>query len=992
MLLAMFVAFAADAWTVKFTNPDGWSTVYCHAWNGARKLAGEWPGTKMELVDGVYTVTVPNQDVLPLNVLFNSGGDNNKTSNFDFVDGATYDKNGITKYPGKDVTDSEPNTIYFCNKDGWSDVYLYFEGLEGEVVTWPGNKMTLTDMTYLGKQVYTYVFPEGKTPSKVIISNGKNQDSGAGGQETAGITSFQQGRLYIFNGNKVNPTTVDNPVYQLKEKTYTIYFFDKNGLDGVNVRIWDEGGNHYREDAMVNTGKYVYDGVNYWPAYSYTFTTANIPAYIRFRDITGDMRFVNGAFYTNTDFDRPSSITYQLVDKRDEEKFVYLYVNMAEDWLSKADTSYKPHCHVFNNKTGDTYINKGWYQEENNSQEEMTNVRYQIWEYRIDRKTFEEKGFDDAIFYVKLKDGSIAEYRASAKNTDGEWDSDNWAKYIYGLSYVGSNRFTRQSYLTYSQFVALDNAGRHNLYLLGSGGGLPGWNLDDPKPYGEDDGVFYIEIDLEKSASFKLSWLNPAEAANTNNYSNHNDPRLWATFDLGLIGVADDSPLFENGTLNKDYIESNGNKCFFPLRVSLPYNNYNQFDWVVDIDRTELKAGKYWVVVDTHPGCRTLTLISFDPNPSIEVKAGDVRTVDLNMTRAAQVHSADNHFHGAEMNGHQYLNRVNVSSGDVTIVPSAMPEEFRDDFTIEYTVLMNGEDAATVGTAGTVHLDYLPSAASITAGVRAMYTSHKTDLTFHSRTGKGNMSSEVTLPEPSVEFVDGIHRHDGQNADGTYDMHAVVMAKYNGPETEKYAYFADFDADAKGVNTPVLCHSGMEWINDPGEEALYYLGQGEEYASWVPKTSGEGDFEDANCWAAIIRDSHQLPFYLPAVQQVDAPKNVQSVEGNLTVYAVYPFLVRTKEIVQTDVVLADARDGESAAAVEVPEDLSGFTLVNIRKPAETKFSIPGGRLTGVEEVAIEDVEAEPEYYTISGVRVQGRLEPGIYICRKGNEVEKIYVR
>ena len=180
----------------------------------------------------------------------------------------------------------------------------------------------------------------------------------------------------------------------------------------------------------------------------------------------------------------------------------------------------------------------------------------------------------------------------------------------------------------------------------------------------------------------------------------------------------------------------------------------------------------------------------------------------------------------------------------------------------------------------------------------------------------------------------------------------------------------------------------MGWINDPREEALYYLGQGDNFTPWVPKTSGVDEFEAENCWASIIRDSNQLPFYLPAVQQVDDPKNVKLVEGNLTVYAVYPFLVRTKETVQTAAELAAARDGESG----VPEDLSGFTLVNIRKSADTTFSIPGGRLTGVEEVATEDVEAEPEYYTISGVRVQGRLEPGIYICRKGNKVEKIYVR
>ncbi len=989
MLLAMFVAFAADAWTVKFTNPNNWNSVYCHAWNGGTKLLGEWPGTLMTKDGDVWTITATTSP-LPEKVMFNLGGDGGKTAEMDFVDGATYNASEIVDGGGVHV----PNTVFFCNKPGWQEVYIHYYQGNATATSWPGVKMERTDQTYNGYPIYKYVFPNG-LPAKVIFNQGNNQ-----AQTNEAV--YKDGALYISDGHNQEAKSITNPVddkgVSLNQKEYTIYFFDKNGLDGVNVRIWDEGDNHDRVAAMINTGKYVYDGVNYWPAYSYTFTTANIPAYIRFKDITGDMRFVNGAFYTNTDFDRPSSVTYHLVDKRDEEKYVYIYVNMAEDWLTAADTSFKPHCHVFNNTISDAEKIPS-----DNANEEMTNVRYQIWEYRILREEFNRNNYNDAIFYVKLEDGSYGEYRASIHETKCDYEPENWAKYIYGLSKPGATRYTRQSYLTYPEFVKLDNAGRNTLYLIGASDDKDwsvanGWSWDFAKArtYKEDDGVFYIGVGgLKDNIAFKLSWLDFYNIATEKGYTEPNNDRLWATFDLGLIGVDDTSEVFETGELSKEYIhkwntygDCEGNTCHFPLRVSLPYNNYNQFNWQIDTSRTKPEEGKeYMVVVDTHPGCRTLTLISFDPNPSIVVEGGAIRTEDLNMTRAAQVHSADNHLHGAEVNGHQYLNRVNVSSGDVTIKPSAMPDEFRNEFDIEYTVLMNGDDAATVANAGTVHLDYLPSASSIKAGVRAMYTSKHTKLTFHSKTGEGEMKSDVTLPEPSVEFVDGIHRYDKQNVDGTYDMHAVVMAKYNGPETG-YAYFADFDADANGVNTPVLCHSKMGWINDPREEALYYLGQGDNFTPWVPKTSGVDEFEAENCWASIIRDSNQLPFYLPAVQQVDDPKNVKLVEGNLTVYAVYPFLVRTKETVQTAAELAAARDGESG----VPEDLSGFTLVNIRKSADTTFSIPGGRLTGVEEVATEDVEAEPEYYTISGVRVQGRLEPGIYICRKGNKVEKIYVR
>ena len=40
----------------------------------------------------------------------------------------------------------------------------------------------------------------------------------------------------------------------------------------------------------------------------------------------------------------------------------------------------------------------------------------------------------------------------------------------------------------------------------------------------------------------------------------------------------------------------------------------------------------------------------------------------------------------------------------------------------------------------------------------------------------------------------------------------------------------------------------------------------------------------------------------------------------------------------------------------------------------------------------DDSDVEPEYYTLQGLRVQGELAPGIYICRKGNKTFKIFIR
>ncbi len=71
----------------------------------------------------------------------------------------------------------------------------------------------------------------------------------------------------------------------------------------------------------------------------------------------------------------------------------------------------------------------------------------------------------------------------------------------------------------------------------------------------------------------------------------------------------------------------------------------------------------------------------------------------------------------------------------------------------------------------------------------------------------------------------------------------------------------------------------------------------------------------------------------------------------------------------------------------LPGETSSFTAA----PAGLSFEL----LTGVEDVTVDDAaeEAEPEYYTLQGIRVDGsNLTPGIYIRRQGNTSSKIYIR
>jgi len=803
-----------------------------------------------------------------------------------------------------------------------------------------------------------------------------------------------------FSG--ANPTvtfTTGTPVPV--EKTYTIYYYDQQARGSITVRIWDEGDQHHREEAMTPTGKYVYDGTNYWPAYSYTFTTTNIPAYVRFKDITGDLVFTNGAFYTHNRT-YPSN-NYQLVDRRDDD-YVYLYFNFCEDWLTKYDKNFVPHCHVYNKTTGAVLHPNGWATDV----EAMTNVRYQIWEYKVPANRIDE--FNDAIFYVKNRnDDKYTEYRASfyegyenPETATGEWDAANWTKYIYAPVINGDQIRTRQTYLTYSQFTALDATRRQNLYLLGQGGGLPSWDIaifdkgltENLNWFKEDNGVFYIPLSFPNGgqAKFKLSWINPHDARVNNNYGESNNLRMWGTFDLGLIGVDDLSELFDNGTLDKSYIgcelvDDNGNKstnnCLFTLRTSLPYNNYNQFDWVVDTQRTNLTPGNYWIVVDTHAECRTLTMISFDPNPSISVKAGEITSHDISFAKGAQIHSAEDHLLASANNGHQVYNRVNIASGSAEITAAAS-DAFSNEFDVEYSILMNGEQVLLIDySPGSITLDYLPAAQNVTAGVRATYTNHRTGLTFHSRTGLGTITGGSELAAPQIGINTAKHLTGNNPVDGVHNVHAVVMAEYTAPETE-FANFVDFEANAEGITDAILIDKNNDWVNDFDE--FKYLGQDYDAADWT-RNDDLNSFGYEHCWAALIRDSKQLPFYLPNVKQVTSLEDITATDVNVTAYAVYPFLINPRLNVHPQ----GAPRRAAAARISIPEDLSGYNVVTIPVPATTSAVIPAGALTGISDIAA-DTDADAEYFTLQGVRVQGELAPGVYIRRMGNKADKVYIR
>ena len=126
-----------NTYTATFTTDGEWANVYAYAWSGSGdavvKLTGEYPGQKLEAADGVYTFTY-KAFAAPEMILFNDGGDTNKTPDMGFTNGRAYKWNTTLK-PLFTLEASETNITAGTTLnvvDAAGDVVGYFTyGVEG---------------------------------------------------------------------------------------------------------------------------------------------------------------------------------------------------------------------------------------------------------------------------------------------------------------------------------------------------------------------------------------------------------------------------------------------------------------------------------------------------------------------------------------------------------------------------------------------------------------------------------------------------------------------------------------------------------------------------------------------------------------------------------------------------------------------------------------------------------------------------------------------
>ena len=879
---------------------------------------------------------------------------------------------------------------------------------------------------------YTLEFLGDETGTKAGLHvNGEwrgasNTSAYDGNAKTYNMTTTQGGDITFAEGLKGAVTFVLNvadntlsvsggAIEQPGETDYTIYFYDRNNVgtdfyvhmwigDGASATTFKPWG---KDDAikMQPTGKFIYRDGKYYPLYVLNFSWDKKPEKLLIwngekdneKQYVTDIVFLNKGYYTNGATKPETDLSPVEPESGDK----YLYFHLKEDLLYEGVNggATPVYCNVMKD---DNYI--GGLVRDDVHKMELVSAKYQIYRYMMSDQESLEGNNVEFSFYNTKNGWSV--FRAS--NSE-KFNQGRWAEFIYATAKRGINnvdvQYAIQTYMSWSDFAALDAKGRPSVYLAGTGSieGLT-WDVANAKEYNNPDGsCFYIPVNVtgQDRTYFKVSWVNAGYYKANATQGMTNDARDWATFDLGIVGV-DDQYVYPDGSYKLNVMLSSQtgqavNSVKFDTNTSVKYCNYNQYNWA--IDGSSLNPGQYYVVIDTHDTCRTVTLVNFDPNPSVSVTDANVVPVTLSADQAKSLHRHYNHLSLASHNGHIPMDKVNTCEGTLTISGSKGLDINNAGFDIEYTVSMNGDEVVSYhGKPGRIHLNYMPLATSSDIEMRAMYTDiarsgrNGTGLTFHSRRGEAKVEVDADMPAPTGFINNAKYAMD---YDGVY---GVLIDDISMSVSSGYNVYGDisFEFDDPTFDTSRrvhIIHSGYD-LQKPYNTSVL--------EGWTPLVMSDNsdfsnyDFEGgANDWSSkIIQDGVNVPVYLSKYTDKSDKSLLESKTVNGLVYAIYPFLYETKPSFTVEEENSSAPRKAAAMAADLPADLDGFALSHYSRSTPISAELDAkNAISGVENVAADMVaDGDAEYYTISGVRVQGAPAPGIYLRRQGDKVAKVVVR
>lgn len=628
---------------------------------------------------------------------------------------------------------------------------------------------------------------------------------------------------------------------------------------------------------------------------------------------------------------------------------------------------------------------------------------------------------------------------------------ENWTKYIYATCEIDDSKvkYAVPSYVTPSEFLTLHQKnvvekGRDGIFIVGpknnftyKDAATDNWlQLNDFEPTDQrrltpDDGVFYLEVRPNENGNnmFKLSWMDVLVQKNTAETREGGaseaqlaHDRNWATFDLGCIGID------TKQVPGEDYAENQGpaGRVTFQLNRPYKYTNNNACDWFISGSTSESR----WIILDTHYDstdenyqCESVTITDFNPHPTLTAEFTTFETAgelpaDLDPTKTPEPH-----LYACGANGGHKVNlKYNYAHAQATIGASTTNDKFTRNYEIKY----DDKNVADIpGSISSFKYDYYPvNVSGSSLKIRARYTDKQSGLRFHSLTSDGkpgnlkSQSNEPTGTALDAKYIEEeckvTYKTDGEG-NQLLDAHTkpivekvertfgVLVPNFNiniessyelnentSGELGAYADYQVFDENGKEITEKCKLFTAAK--NQHMIDCINLT-----YASASAYNNYCWNWNNSTHWAqALKEETDRASLYFEVINETPVAdvKDLEERTYTIVLQAVYPLVYQKNPSL---VASASEANGESVAQTAAETTSPEYVISHVRKtlPVTVKVS-PNNTVTGVDDVfgdaEADNADAPAEYYTISGVRVNGDLAPGIYVVRRGNKVTKEVVK
>lgn len=715
---------------------------------------------------------------------------------------------------------------------------------------------------------------------------------------------------------------------------------------------------------------------------------------------------------------KKANIRFEAVED-DPGQYRTLYMNFLhelDDLGDKKIENSKPYVRLYNGRLENWDAVKNW---DGCVVHEMERIGdSQIYRYTLNDA--ELNTYNNAIFYIPIKDDykfyicnanpdnfgndAIDSEKENYKNGWRNWDDTYWLKYVYCVSGQG---LAAQSYITYDEYQKLLPLPKEEIYFTGENVKNIGWDPTQ-KLVSEKtvDGVAYWKNNPEdsgKGVKFKMSWLHPVDMYNDCLSKTLTNQRAWATFNMGLVSVNKEIAIDNKGnTLYTLVPEKPNNNLQVNLNKILPYSDHTAENWFMDRSATD-----QWLVIDTHEECKSVTLLSFEPNPTLSVNAGEVQEANLDSSQAAMLHedqkTTGHTFYGEDTNGLVHITSLNTLNATATLKAEfAKLSENGADMTVKYDFYSNGEVFYT--TDGTDPNNKEFSFANIavgdgsTVGARGLYKDNNTNFQFHSKFTNGTLSGDFKAESPVIQSI-GTKGY-AVMSDAPETLSAMFAANVTLPTNG--VVYPDFEVKVNENSSNNYHLSAPEKAN--GGEIVHSNHAVAKQYTWFDKvaytpaaSASDYDQEIHNWTAKLGAENAAWPLYLPDVLKLANDDNEKwygesgdmNTTLDFTAYAVYPFLIDRK----ATVTVTTKSNAPRRAALDLNSADHDYHIVLVRIPASTTVELDEkSPLTGIDDIVAPEADAEAVYYTLDGRLAGSNPGAGVYIRRVGNKAEKVYIR